>query len=101
MPKRDSRLRPIAHERHQLFNLKGLEPITTPDDLRPLSDALVDLAIAALDEVYRLEEGQPCEARRLQRLYHLASSLQDLILFMPPGEQGRGAAARRLVDKND
>jgi hypothetical protein len=81
MAKRKNLLGPIDHERHQLLNLKTLEPVTTPEDLRPLSDTLIDLALAALDEVYRLEAGQPCEARRLERIYHLASTLPNMVVF--------------------
>ena len=79
MPKRTNRLGPIDHERRQLASLKTLDPIATPDDLRPLSDALIDLAITALDEVYRLEEGRPFNARRIELIYHLTSDLPNVL----------------------
>ena len=71
MAKRANRLPPIDHERRALEKLKTIEPNATPEDLQPLSDALVDVALAALDEVHRLESGDPFEAKRLQLLYAL------------------------------
>jgi hypothetical protein len=82
MPKRTNRLAAIDHERRQLANLKTLDPNATPDNLRPLSEALIDLAIAALDEVYRLEEGRPFNARRIELIYHLSSELPNVITFV-------------------
>lgn len=86
MAKRQNRLGPLDHERRQLDNLKTLEPIATPDDLRPLSDALIDLALASLDEVYRIEETQTFEARQLERIHYLANALADKVILVQ-GEQ--------------
>jgi hypothetical protein len=89
MAKRTNRLAALDHERHQLEKLKILEPNATPDDLRALSDALIDLAVAALDEVYRLEEGKPLYARRIELIYNLAGDLPNVMAF-----------ARQNHDKN-
>jgi hypothetical protein len=58
MVKRTDRLKPIQHNIGQLENLKTLDPIATPDNVKPMSDALVDIAIEALMEVYHLEDGK-------------------------------------------
>jgi hypothetical protein len=77
MAKRPDRLKPIHHNIGQIENLKTLEPIATPAEVKPLSDALVDLAIAALEEVAWLEEGNPPSSDRLQELVKKAESLQQ------------------------
>jgi hypothetical protein len=75
LAKRENRVKPLEHETRQLENLKSLEPITTPLALRPLSDALIDLAIAALGEVSALESGEEASAERLQKLQQMANNL--------------------------
>jgi hypothetical protein len=79
MAKRQNRLAALAHESRQLENLKTLEPIATPDAARPLSDALFDLTLATLEELYALEEGQPIEARRLKKIHDLVEQLPSKI----------------------
>jgi hypothetical protein len=78
MAKRENRLKPIEHERRQIENLKSLEPIATPPDLKPLSDGLIDLALATLEDVYALEAGQVVKKAHLQRLAEMVGQLQDL-----------------------
>lgn len=68
MPKRKNRLKPIQHEINQLDNLKSLEPIATAPEALALSDALIDIAVDALREVYKLEEGQEISMLRLKSL---------------------------------
>lgn len=79
MAKRTNRLAAIDHQRRQLETLKTLDPNTTPDDLRPLSDALIDLAVAALDEVSRLEAGQPVDAQHIQTIYEMVKNLPNVL----------------------
>jgi len=79
MPKRESRLRPIEHELRQLENLKTLTPNATSEDALPLSNTLVDIARAALEEVHALESGQRPELKRLGRLVELVDSLPGLM----------------------
>lgn len=79
MPKRENRLRAIDHERRQLDMLKTLTPNATPPQLRALSNRLIDLAMAALEEVYALEDGQPAQTERLGRLIALAERLPQAI----------------------
>lgn len=78
MAKRENRLKPIEHERRQIENLKTLEPIATPPELRPLSDGLIDLVLAALDGVSVLESGHQITKSDLQQLVNLLEDLQKL-----------------------
>lgn len=78
MAKRENRLKPIDHERRQIESFKILEPNTTPPNLRPLSNGLIDLATAALDGVYALESGQPITKADLQQLIDLVEQLKKL-----------------------
>jgi hypothetical protein len=78
MSKRENRLKPIEHEMRQITNLKALTPNATPMEALLLSDALVDIAIAALEEVHALESGQRPELKRLRRLVELVDSLPTL-----------------------
>jgi hypothetical protein len=80
MAKRENRLKPIEHERRQIENLKILEPSATPPNLKPLSDGLIDLAIAVLEDVYALEAGQVLKKVHLQRLAEMVSQLQNLAI---------------------
>jgi len=80
MPKRENRLKPIAHERRQIENLKALEPVSTPADLKHLSDALIDIASCALDAVYDIEDEGMFEAGQLERLYFLINRLPDTVI---------------------
>lgn len=73
MAKRENRLKPIEHERQQIENLKSLEPIVTPPDLKPLSDGLIDLVLAALEDVYALEAGQVLKKAHLRRLAEMVN----------------------------
>lgn len=80
MPKRENRLRPIQHEINQLENLKTLEPNATATGARTFSDALIDIAIDALQEVYRLEEGQAISMGRLKSLSQRVADLPMIIV---------------------
>lgn len=55
MAKRTNRIKSIEHEMRQLENLKSLEPNSTPVKYNKLSNALIDVAVAALDLVSALE----------------------------------------------
>ena len=77
MAKRKNRITPIEHERRQLENLKGLEPIETPEQYMPLSDALFDLVLLALDEARSLEDGNSPDLERLKALQEMASALTE------------------------
>ena len=78
MAKRENRLKPIEHERRQIENLKTLDPITTPPEMRPLSDGLIDLVLAVLDGVAVLESGQKITKSDLQQLANLIEGLKNL-----------------------
>ncbi|MBN1287812.1 MAG: hypothetical protein JXB47_20605 [Anaerolineae bacterium] len=78
MAKRQNRLRPIDHEIRQLESLKTLEPITTPDEYLVLSEELIDIAVAALREVYALEEGEHPDPARLDDLYQRVYLVQEM-----------------------
>ncbi|MBI5930126.1 MAG: hypothetical protein HY862_12515 [Chloroflexi bacterium] len=78
MAKRENRLKPIEHERRQIENLKTLEPIATPPDLKSLSDGLIDLALAALDGVSVLESGHIIKKADLQQFADMVVHLQSL-----------------------
>lgn len=71
MAKRENRIGPIQHEIRQITNLKTLEPNTTLPEARPFSDCLIDIVLAALEEVATLESGQPVELKRVARLVEL------------------------------
>ena len=75
MAKRENRVKPLEHEARQLENLKYLDPITTPEHLRPLSNALLDVAIAAIREVSALEAGEALNSQRLQSLQQMVNNL--------------------------
>lgn len=75
MAKRENRVKPLEHEARQLENLKYLDPITTPEHLRPLSNALLDVAIAAIHEVSALEAGEALNSQRLQSLQQMVNNL--------------------------
>lgn len=77
MAKRNNRLKSIQHEIRQLDMLKELEPNTTPTHLRPYSEALVEIAQEALNEVARVEDGDMPQLKRLSRLFELVNSLAD------------------------
>ena len=78
MVKREDRLRPLDHELRQVEGLKALEPNATPVKYAQLSDALVDVAIAALGLVRALEAGES-KALDFGRLYDLVDSLEDTL----------------------
>jgi hypothetical protein len=78
MAKRVNRLKPIEHEGRQLENLKTLQPNATPAKYRALSDALVDVAISALEIVYALESANK-GALDFERFYELVDSLEDTL----------------------
>jgi len=78
MAKRKNRIAPLEHEMRQLGNLKTLEPIATQPAYKPLSDQLVEIAIAALQEAAYLEAGNDADILRLARLSELVSALPDL-----------------------
>jgi hypothetical protein len=77
MAKRENRLVPILHEQRAVRNLKMISPVATPPESMPLSNALIDIAVAALDEVAALEEGQSVDLQRLTRLADLVASLPE------------------------
>ncbi len=79
MAKRKSRIAVIEHEVRQLEKLKELEPNTTPPGSRDLSDALVDIAISAMEEVLLLEAGKEPEMNRLHTLAEMVSTLPTKI----------------------
>jgi len=75
MPKRTNRLGPIEHERRQIEALKRLEPIETGVKYMPLSDALIDLCLAALDEVAALERREAPDVERLRQIVDRSAAL--------------------------
>ncbi len=75
MAKRKNRIPPIDHERRALAKLKEIEPNVTPEAYRPLSDALADLAVLALDEMENLENGAAPSSERLQTIVDTAQRL--------------------------
>jgi hypothetical protein len=77
MAKRENRLVPILHEQRAVRNLKAISPAATPPESMPLSNALIDIAVAALDEVAALEDGQNVDLQRLSRLADLVASLPE------------------------
>lgn len=77
MAKRENRVRVIEHERRQIETLKTLDPIATRPSAMPLSNHLLDIAIEALLEARRLEENEPIDVKRLQRLVELVDKLPD------------------------
>ena len=77
MAKRENRLVPILHEQRAIRNLKGISPAATAPESMPLSNALIDIAVAALDEVAALEEGHNIDLQRLSRLADLVASLPE------------------------
>lgn len=79
MPKRKDRIKPIQHEMRQIENLKELEPNATPPDNQALSDALIDIAVAALHEVEQLESGENVNLVRLGHLADLVAKLPTLV----------------------
>ena len=79
MAKRKSRINAINHEIRQLEKLKILEPNTTRPEARQLSDALVDIALEALNEIHILETGEAPELKRLRGLIELVDSLPELV----------------------
>ena len=78
MPERTNRLGRIEHKRRQIEALKRLEPIETGVKYMPLSDALIDLCLAALDEVAALERREAPNIERLRRFARLAIELERL-----------------------
>jgi hypothetical protein len=76
MAKRPNRLPPIDHEQRQLETLKALQPNTTPQRYRALSNGLLDVAISALDIAAALEGRQ---RPGFERLYNLVDGLADLV----------------------
>lgn len=77
MSKRKDRLSALEHERTALESLKTAEHKATPAEHQALSDALLDLAIAAITEVYRLEEGEAPKLQRLDAIYKQALALPE------------------------
>jgi hypothetical protein len=75
MSKRENRLTPILHEQRAVRNLKTLVPNTTPPESMALSNALVEIAVAALDEVAALENGESVDLVRLAQLVDLVADL--------------------------
>jgi len=75
MAKRENRVKPMEHEARQLEMLKTLDPITTPEHLRPLSNALLDIAITAIHEASALEAGEALSSQRLQTLQQMVTNL--------------------------
>lgn len=76
MTKRKDRIRPIEHEMRQLENLKTLPPNMTPVKYKALSEALIDVAKAALDIVRALEARESAD---FDRLYDLVDGLEDAL----------------------
>ena len=79
MAKRKNRVAPIEHECRQLENLKVLEPNSTTPEARELSNALVDIALAALEEVRNLELGEEPQLKRLETLVELMDTLPQKV----------------------
>ena len=77
MSKRKDRLSALEHERTALESLKTAEHNATPTEHQALSEALLDLAIAAITEVYRLEEGEAPKLQRLDAIYKQALTLPE------------------------
>jgi len=77
MAKRENRLVPIQHEQRAVRNLKNISPSATPPESMALSNALIDIAVAALDEVAALEDGQSIDLQRLSKLADLVASLPE------------------------
>ncbi len=75
MAKRENRLAPIQHEIRQISNLKTLLPNTTLPGIQPFSDCLIDIAVAALEEVAMLETGEQVQLKRLDHLMELINQM--------------------------
>ena len=78
MAKRENRIAPIQHEMRQITNLKSLQPNTTPPEAQRFSDCLIDIAVAALEEVAALETGQPVQLKRITPLMELIDQMVDI-----------------------
>jgi hypothetical protein len=87
MPKRTDRTKPMDHEMRQIEALKDLEPIATPPKWKPFSDALIDLAVAALSAARVLEDGRRPGDRRMAALIKQAEALPGM---MPPRKRTGG-----------
>jgi hypothetical protein len=74
--KRQNRIGTIEHEKRQLEIIKALEPNTTLEKYRPLSDGLVNVAVAAMSCVSALEGRIFVD---FQHLYDMVDSLADLV----------------------
>jgi hypothetical protein len=75
MAKRQNRIVPIEHEIRQITNLKTLLPNATAPEAQIFSDYLIDIAVAALEEVALLESGQPVQLKRVARLIELVNRM--------------------------
>jgi hypothetical protein len=85
MAKRTDRRKAFRHHQEQLETLKTLDPIATPDRWKPFSDALVDIAIAALDVAYRIEAGRKPTQGQVVALFRQVNSL---LAHAPEKEDG-------------
>ena len=59
--------------------IQDLKPNITPLNALPLSNTLLEVAQEALQEVSKLEKGQPPELKRLGKLLSLINSLPDKV----------------------
>lgn len=80
MPKRTDRLKPMEHEMRQLETLKTLKPNVTPPEYQPLSDALLDAAIAAVEAAHALESDKQPDLEKIEMLKALAN---NVTVFIP------------------
>ena len=78
MAKRENRIAPIQHEIRQITNLKTLLPNATLPEAQPFSDCLIDIAVAALEEVAVLESSQPVKMMRIAHLMELVNQMVEI-----------------------
>ena len=79
MAKRKNRVRAIQHHHDQIEATKTLEPNTTPLRWRPFSDALLDVAMQALEIALRLEARGAVARRLVEELFAQVQALPDLV----------------------
>lgn len=79
MAKRKNRVRAIQHHHNQIEATKTLEPNTTPVRWRPFSDALLEVAMQALEIARRLEARGTVSRQRFEQLVAQVQALPDLV----------------------
>ncbi|MGB1285077.1 MAG: hypothetical protein ACPG7F_00975 [Aggregatilineales bacterium] len=97
MAKRKNRSGMFEHEMRQLEKLKELEPNITPEKLQGYSDALIDIALMALNEANMLEMGERPELRRIKPMMDAIIQMGEP--FRAPDREG--FFTRNWEDIND